>query len=114
MSGPESRDQESRLPPGARRGIVIAATTMVAIVVVFFLFVFVFPTQTFIEQRRELSREEARLELLRAENDKLEARAEQLRTEAEIERIAREKFDMVRPDEDAYAILPPTSTAPGP
>jgi cell division protein FtsB len=98
----------------ARRRLVTTGAVMAGFVVIAFLFVFAFPTRTWLDQRSELSQEQQRLELLQTENAKLEARAAELQTDAEVERIAREQFDMVRPGEDAYAILPVPSTTPTP
>jgi cell division protein FtsB len=70
------------------------------------LFVFVFPTRTYLAQRAETTRTEHQLQVLQQQNDALSARVTALDTDAEIERIAREQFDLVRPGERAFAILP--------
>ena len=81
--------------------------TVVAVVVALgVLFVGVFPTRTWLAQRRGRQEAVARLHDLAAENRKLEARVRALYTDAEIERLAREQYDLVRPGEEAYAILP--------
>ncbi len=69
----------------------------------------VFPTRTFLDQRDDLGAAEERIRLLDAENKRLESRVQKLHTEAEIERLAREQYSLVRPGEEAYAVLP----APG-
>lgn len=89
-----------------RRFLVVMASAFVVAVI---LAVAVFPTRTYLEQRRELAATEQRIELLAAENKRLEARVRKLHTDAEIERIAREQYSLVRPGEEAYAVLP----APG-
>ncbi len=70
------------------------------------LFVFVFPTRTYLAQRAETKRTEHQLQVLQQQNDSLSTRVTALDTDAEIERIAREQFDLVRPGEQAFAILP--------
>ena len=70
------------------------------------LFVFVFPTRTYLSQRATIARAEEQLDVLQHENDMLEERIGDLNTDAEIERIAREQYNLVRPGEEAYAILP--------
>lgn len=80
-----------------------------SVVVVALLFLFVFPTRTWFQQRDEIAAAEKRLEVLDEQNQKLSARVRQLQTDAEVERIAREQYQLVRPGEEAYAILP----APG-
>jgi cell division protein FtsB len=71
------------------------------------LFLFVFPTGSWLAQRRDRHQVEAELRLLTSQNRRLERRVRQLRTPAEIERIARAKYNLVRPGEEAFAILPP-------
>ena len=52
-------------------------------------------------------------ELLRRQNERLQQEAKKLQGNAEIERLAREQFDLVRPGERPYVIVPtPTTTAP--
>jgi cell division protein FtsB len=73
------------------------------------LLTFVFPTRTFVAQRTAITGAEQQLEVLQQQNSELEARADHLRDDSEIERIAREQYNLVRPGEEAYAVLP----APG-
>ena len=44
--------------------------------------------------------------MLRAQNDAYEERIERLQTDEEIERLAREQYNLVFPGEEAYAVLP--------
>jgi len=69
----------------------------------------VFPTRTFLDQRHQLAAAEQRIRLLDAENKRLESRVQKLHTDSEVERLAREQYSLVRPGEEAYAVLP----APG-
>ena len=86
------------------------------------LFVAVFPTRTYFAQRHSLAATDRRLEVLSAQNRELAERVRLLNTDDEIERLAREQYSLVRPGEEAFAILPapaPASpktraTAPGP
>ncbi|MDP9070749.1 MAG: septum formation initiator family protein [Actinomycetota bacterium] len=80
---------------------------VVSVVLVGILFVAVFPTRTYLTQRRDLAATERRLEVLSDQNEELAARVQRLNTDAEIERLAREQYNLVRPGEEAYAILPP-------
>jgi len=70
------------------------------------LFVFVFPTRTYLAQRAETQRTQAQLDILDEQNDALAARITALQTDEEIERLAREQFDLIRPGEQAFAVLP--------
>jgi cell division protein FtsB len=79
---------------------------VVSVLVVGFLFLAVFPTRTYLAQRRNLAAAQHRVEILNRENARLAARAKQLHSDAEIERIARQQYNLVKPGEQAYAILP--------
>ena len=66
----------------------------------------VFPTGAFLDQRRDMAEATERLSVLREQNDALEQRLEALSTPEEIERLAREQYNLVRPGEEAYSVLP--------
>ena len=81
---------------------------MVLLMLVFvaFLFVFVFPIRTLLAQREEHRQIRDRLELLREQSDQLAKESERLESDAEVERIARERYNLVRPGETPYAVVP--------
>lgn len=83
-------------------------------VVIALLFVFGFPARSLLAQRHERARARAQLELLKDQNAKLERESKRLRDNAEIERIARERYGLVRPGETPYVVVPPSTTAPAP
>ncbi|GAC1535240.1 MAG: hypothetical protein NVS3B12_17020 [Acidimicrobiales bacterium] len=97
----------------ARAGAwVLGAGAIVAVLVVF-----VFPTRTYLDQRRQLASASQRLQTLNGQNAELDGRVAKLKSSAEIERIARERYHLVRPGEQAFAILPasrPTAMPPPP
>ena len=99
----DSGELVERRPARVRRAIwpILVTALLVAA-----LFVFVFPTRTYLAQRAETQRTEHQLRVLQEQNDALSARVTALDTDAEIERIAREQFDLIRPGEQAFAILP--------
>jgi tRNA A58 N-methylase Trm61 len=66
----------------------------------------VFPTSTYLDQRADTSEAEERLAVLRTQNTAYEERVERLQTVEEIERLAREQYNLVFPGEEAYAVLP--------
>ncbi len=66
----------------------------------------VFPTRDFLDQRADLGATEEQLAVLREQNEALEARIEALSTPEEIERLAREQYNLVHPGEEAYSVLP--------
>jgi cell division protein FtsB len=81
-----------------------------ALVLVAFLFVFVFPTRTYLQQRGDKNAAEHHLQLLRQQTQRLKDRTEKLGSGAEIERMARERFGMIRPGETPYVIVPAAPT----
>jgi cell division protein FtsB len=85
-----------------------------AVALVGLLFLFVFPTSTWLNQRRDRREVEAQLSRLTRQNRELEERVRRLHTDAEIERLAREYYNLVRPGDQAFAILParPVPRAP--
>ena len=89
---------------------------LVSIAVVGVLFLFVFPGRTYLAQRRSLAAAQSRLDVLRSENKVLTDRAAKLHDDAEIERLARDQYGLVKPGEEAYAILPspPPAAPPAP
>ena len=92
---------------GARARLALAALALVAI-----LFVFVFPTRSYLAQRRQVSSAQHDVDLLKQQNDKLQAQATQLQLPAAQERLAREQFHRVFPGEQVYNIVG-TATPPG-
>jgi cell division protein FtsB len=89
------------------------------------LFGAVYPTRTYLAQQRDLKAAKEKLALFQEQNGHLEAEAKRLESDAEIERIARARFNLVKPGEEAYAIVqvpappgspavPPTTVAPTP
>jgi cell division protein FtsB len=79
---------------------------LVSVTLIGLLFIGVYPTKTYLAQRASLGRAQHQLEVLRTENGKLDERVKALDTDAEIERLAREQYNLVLPGEEAYAILP--------
>lgn len=83
---------------------------IVAVIALFGVFYLgAFPVRTFLDQRKAAAAAETRLSDLTAENDALQSQIDLLSTDKEIERIAREQYGLVMPDEEVYRVLP----APG-
>jgi cell division protein FtsB len=102
--------------PGARRvPLVIGSVVVLAL-----LFLAVFPTRAYVAQRDAIAAEKERVAVLRRENHRLASRVGELQTDVEVERLAREQYNLVKPGEEAYAILPgadgtvPTEDTPAP
>lgn len=77
------------------------------------LFLFVLPSRTYLAQRHSLSEAQTRLQVFEVQNAKLAADAERLKSDAEVERLAREQYGLVKPGEKAFVIVPsPKAAAP--
>jgi len=82
------------------------------VVLVGLLFAFVYPTRTFLDQREQTSKARSQLEVLQAENARLARESKRLSADSEIERIAREKYGLVKPGQHSFVILPAPTTVP--
>ena len=82
------------------------------VVVAVGLFLFGYPTRTYLEQRAQLNQQQAKLDQLTAQNQDLSGEASRLQNTAEIERIARQDYGLVQPGQEAYAILPAPASGP--
>jgi cell division protein FtsB len=74
----------------------------------------VFPARAWVAQQHEREKVTAEVAEMAAQNRRLESQAWLLQTDAEIERLARKDYNLVRPGEEAFAILPPASAGPAP
>ena len=95
--------------PVPSRGHRVARTLGVAgggVCVLAALAVFVFPTRTFLDQRNATNASQRRLDVLREQNEVMEQRIAELDDPEEVERLAREQYNLVQPGEEAYAVLP--------
>jgi cell division protein FtsB len=84
---------------------------LLGLLLVAFLFAFVFPTQTFLRQRTEISSAERRLQELERQTRELERDNERLHGDGEIERMAREQYGLVRPGETPFVLVPQAPSA---
>jgi len=85
---------------------------VVALVVAGILFTFGTPARTWYDQRQEIVAARDRTAVLDQESRDLQARIDQLNSDAEVERIAREQYGMVKPGEEAFGILPAPGSGP--
>jgi cell division protein FtsB len=112
----DADDPERRHPWRTVARTAAWTTAILAVAVV--LLVFVFPTRTYLSQRRQLTSAANQLQVLDQQNAQLTAQVARLQTDGEIERLAREQYHLVRPGERAFAILPapapPTPATPAP
>ena len=89
-----------------------ARLALIALGVVAILFLFVFPTRSYLAQRRQVATAQHEVALLQDQNARLQATADQLRTPGAVERMARDQFSMIFPGEHLYYIASaaPTTT----
>jgi cell division protein FtsB len=89
----------------ARRRLV--AGLIVTVLFAGFLVFAVFPTRTWLQQRRDTAAAEAELAKVKAERAEVERERKKLQTDEEIARRARDELGMVNPGEESYDVLPP-------
>ncbi len=86
---------------------------VVSVVLVGVAFVTLFPIGTMLSQRHQLNAVSSQLSRLQAANRALRAKARLLRTNAEIAKLAHEQYGLVKPGQEAYVVLPTTTTTTG-
>ena len=82
--------------------IGVASLALIAI-----MFLFVFPTRSYLAQQQQVRGARHDVEVLDAKNKELNRQAQLLQTPAEIERMARVQFNMVFPGERAFNVVTP-------
>ena len=113
----ERADARVRHPAGAAaiaRRVAMdrpARITVASLVFVAIMFLFVFPTRSYLAQQRQVNAARHAVQVLHAQNAQLAREAKRLQTPAEIERLARSQFNMVFPGEQAYNVVPPQGVA---
>ena len=65
-----------------------------------------FPTRAYLDQVHQRQQLARRAALLTGQNEALVEQARRLESDEAVERLARERYQLVRPGEEAYAILP--------
>ena len=99
--GVESRAQAARrLAWAPRTRIAVVSLALVAM-----MFLFVFPTRSYLAQKRQVGQAAHAVDVLESQNAVLARQASRLKTRSEIERLAREQFNMVLPGEQAYDVV---------
>ena len=107
-SGERTQDTAEDAPRIKRRGIVMVGKTVwmfaLAAVLLIALFIGVFPTRAFLDQREAISQAEADLEATREQIAILEDRIDDFDDRQSVARIARERFSLVFPGEELYRL----------
>ena len=92
-----SRDQiRGAVPVVLVLGLAVAVLAGLAVV----------PARTWLSQRQNMAEAQAELEQIEADVGELQSELDLLTTDDEIERLARENFDLVYPGEESYRIVP--------
>jgi cell division protein FtsB len=108
---PRSRGQSLAVTEFFRTRAALVRATVASLLLVGILFAFVFPTRTWLHQRAKTADAQSELSLLRDQTEQLEREAAELRRDVEVERVARARFGLVMPGEQAWAVVPsPTTT----
>lgn len=85
----------------------LAWTALVLVTLVVAVMFIIVPARSWLELRSDVEMGRAQIEQLETDTARLEQRILDLQTDAEIERIARSEYNLVYPNEEAYAVLPP-------
>jgi cell division protein FtsB len=105
------RKPDKKPHPHRRRRILLAVWTTAVVVAAGLVLLLVLPTRAWLSQRSAIASAERRLEVLQAENAKLQARVAALQTPAAVEQVGREQYSLAEPGEKVYSVLPaPTLT----
>lgn len=70
----------------------------------------VLPARTWLTQRQNMHESQAELNQTQADVADLQNQLQLLQTDAEVERLARQNFDLVYPGEESYRVVPPGPT----
>lgn len=81
---------------------------VLALILVAFYLLAVTPIRTYLQQQSQMHQAEQRYEILANTNKQLQDRATQLQSDAEIKKLARERYELIEPGQQAFAVMPPS------
>ncbi|MGA3218768.1 MAG: septum formation initiator family protein [Acidimicrobiales bacterium] len=70
------------------------------------MYLFVFPARTYLAQKQDIVGQEQTIAVLKSENTKLAGESAALQNDSTIEQIARAKYGLVMPGQQAFMVLP--------
>jgi cell division protein FtsB len=117
-AGPDPEPDEPAAPkapripkehPHRRRRILAAVWVSAVVVAAGLLLLLVLPTRAWLAQRNDIASAEQKLSVIATENVKLQARLKALQTPEEIERVAREQYNLSSDGEQVFSVLPAPS-----
>jgi cell division protein FtsB len=85
---------------------MLAFPVVTAAVLAAVLAIGIIPARAYLDQKQTIVESQDRLDTIAATNDELEAQVSRLGSDAEIEKVAREQYGLVKPGEEVYHILP--------
>jgi cell division protein FtsB len=101
----QSRVERRRQAQARRNRLILVLGVMVSLAVVGAWF----PASDLLHQRQQLAQTSSELHQLDGQNRALRHQAKELETPAAVGRIAQQQYDLVKPGEQAYQVLPPSS-----
>jgi cell division protein FtsB len=111
--GDEGREPDERTAkppkghPHRRRRILAAVWTSAVVAAAGLVLLLVLPTRAWLAQRSDIASAQQKLAVIQHENAKLQARLKALLTPEEIERVAREQYNLAGHGEQVFSVLPP-------
>jgi len=96
-----------------RLAVKITKITMAVLVLVGAMYLFAYPARTYLAQKQAIAVQERTIAVLKAEDSKLAGESSALQNGATIARIARQKYGLVKPGQQAFMVVPsPDQPAP--
>jgi cell division protein FtsB len=89
-----------------RLAFKITKITMAVLVLVGAMYLFAYPARTYLDQKQAIAVQERAIAVLKAEDSKLAGESSALQSPATIAGIARQKYGLVRPGQQAFMVLP--------
>ncbi len=89
-----------------RLAVRIAKITMAVMVLVGAMYLFAYPARTYLAQKQAIAVQERTIAVLKGEDSKLAGESSALQSSATIAQIARQKYGLVKPGQQAFMVLP--------
>jgi len=93
-----------------RLAVKIAKITMAVMVLVGAMYLFAYPARTYLAQKQAIAVQERTIAVLKGEDSKLAGESSALQNAGTIAHIARLRYGLVKPGQQAFMVLP----SPGP
>jgi cell division protein FtsB len=97
-----------------RLAVRIAKITMAVMVLVGAMYLFAYPARTYLAQKQAIAVQERTIAVLKGEDSKLAGESSALQSSSTIARLAREKYGLVKPGQQAFMVLPSPGVSASP